>query len=209
MLKRFFLPMLLCFLCLSIMSVAKAQVKVTEFSEHGTTIAAKDVKMAPGAVVLRQMSAPLNANGETILLNVYKSNGSVFMDVLTSKNNQPWRRRNMIRIKSPVVVRPENMTVTMRYLNSGNQKGVMIIGSDDNGHVALMFPKGVGGTAYQQQFLVTAKSGNRYTYDFTQNDSRGFVMIKSSLESSGDVVPKEKAKFYAWNGKTFVPRAWN
>jgi hypothetical protein len=203
---------LACLAALATLAVhpARAQVKMVEFSELGTgTVAANGVKSPAGATVLRQVSAPLNQAGDSVLLNIYKRNGEVFVDALTGKAGQPGVLKNHVRIKSPSPIRPEKMTVTMRWLQADYRSGVLIIASDDSGSLLLAFPKGFGGPAYQQQFLAASAAGVRRTYDFSTNDSRGFAIVKASVESSGTVTPPKDYLFYVWGGKQFVPRKPN
>lgn len=195
--------------CVVSAPVAYAQSKATEFSELGTTVKSASLKTPAGADTIRQLSAPLDDNGNNVLLNFYKLNGVVFVDVLTSKNNQPWTQRNHIRLQAPLPLRPDKMTVTMRYLSPVRRTGYMIIAADDGGNLTLTFPKGFGGTVSQQAFLANSSTDIRRTYTFGDQDSHGFTMVKSTVESSGQVKPSDDVQYFVWNGSRFIPRRPN
>ena len=185
--------------------------KPIEFGELGDGIAKPNLKMPSGATSIRQVSAPFGAGNDTILLNVYKVNGAVFMDVLTSKNSQPWTPRNHIRLKSPLPLRPDKMALTLRFLEPQRKKSYLIVAADDAGILTFAFPKGIGGTVMQQQFLAstTSQAAVKRTYDFGQTDSRGFVIVKATVEGTGEIKPTNDVQFFVWNGKSFIPRKPN
>lgn len=183
--------------------------KVKEPSGSASSPALPPVKVPEGAELLRQVSAPLNDKGDVLVLNVYKTSGEVYMDALTGKSGQQPISRNHVHLKSPLLIRPEKMDLSMRWLQADNKTGVEIVAEDESGSVALVFPKGFGGTAYQQQFATANAGGVRRSYDFTQNDSRGFAMVKSMVDSAGAVKPANDVQFYVWNGAKFIPRKAN
>lgn len=185
--------------------------KPIEFGELGQGIAKPKLKMPSGATAIRQVSAPFTQNGDVALLNLYKLNGVVFMDLFTSKNNQPWTMRNHVRLKSPLPLRPTEMALTLRYLEPQRKKSYMIVAADDAGILTFAFPKGFGGPVMQQQFLAasSSKSAVKRTYDFGQTDSRGFVIVKSTVEGSGQISPTQDVQFFVWNGKSYIPRKAN
>ena len=183
--------------------------KPTEFSDVGAAIAAPALKTPAGAEIVRQVSAPIGKTGDTVLLNWYKRNGVVFMDILTSKNQQAWTPRNHVRITAPLPLRPEKMTVTMRSLDVLHRKGFLIVANDEAGSFALALPKGFGGTVMQQLFATAPTTGTHRAYDFSQADSRGFVLVKATVESSGQVKASDDVVVYVWNGKKFIQRKSN
>jgi hypothetical protein len=183
--------------------------KPIEFEDLGAAISKVAVKMPAGASVLRQATAPLGENVQTLLLNVYKLNNVVFADVLTSKGNQAYTRRNHIRLKSPLAVRPNKMVLTMRYLEPQRRRGYLGLAADEAGTLALVFPKGFAGNVIQQNFLASSTDKIKRSYDFSQADSRGFVIVKANVESTGQVAPAEDGQIYVWNGKQFIKRRAN
>ena len=191
-------------------SSVHAQTKMIEFSEMATgpVAASPTVAVPSGATGIRQISAPLGEDGDSVVLNIYKKAGDIFVDAMTGKSGQAPLVRNHVRLKSPLPIRVDKMTVTMRYLFPDKPQGIMLICSDDSADVALTMPKGFGGTAYQTVFLTTVK-GIRRNYDFTGNDSRGYAIVKSSVESTGTVKPSQDVRFFVWSGKDFVPRKAN
>lgn len=188
---------------------AYAQTKAIEFSDMGTAITGARVKMPESAALVRQISAPLGDKGETLLLNFYKLNGVVFLDCLTAREGQPWTRRNHVRLRSPLPIRPEKMAVQMQFMEPTRQRGFLLIASDEAGHLTMALPKGFGGPVMQQEFLGNSSTSIRRTYDFGQLDSRGFVSVKASVESAGQIKPTEDVQYFIWNGKRFVPRRPN
>ena len=187
------------------------QAKPLVFENLGKGIAAPKLKIPAGAAVIRQASVPFGTKGDTALLNMYKRSGVLFMDVFTSKSNQPWTLRNHLRVKSPLPLNPETMALTLRYLEPQRKKSFLIAAADDAGVLTVVLPKGFGGSVMQQVWLTsTAKQPDvKRTYDLGQVDSRGFVIVKSTLDGSGQIKPTNDEKFYVWNGKSYVPRKEN
>jgi hypothetical protein len=183
--------------------------KPIEFEDLGAAISKVGVKMPAGATVLRQATAPLGENGQTLLLNVYKVNNAVWADVLTAKSGQPYTLRNHIRMKTPLAVRPNKMVLTMRYLEPQRRRGNLILAADEAGTLALVFPSGFAGKVMQQNFLASSTDKIKRSYDFSQADSRGFVIVKANVESTGQVTPAEDGQIYVWNGKQFIKRRPN
>jgi hypothetical protein len=183
--------------------------KPIEFEDLGAAVSKVAVKMPAGATVLRQATAPLGENGQTLLLNVYKLNNVVWADVLTTKGNQPYTRRNHIRLKTPLAVRPNKMVLTMRYLEPQRRRGNLLLAADEAGTLALVFPSGFAGKVIQQNFLASSTDKVKRSYDFSQADSRGFVIVKANVESTGAVTPAEDGQIYVWNGKQFIKRRPN
>ncbi|MBC8102048.1 MAG: hypothetical protein H7Z41_05610 [Cytophagales bacterium] len=183
--------------------------KPTEFSDLGSAITKRAVKLPAGATLLRQASAPLDENGESLVLNLYKRNNVLFADVLTSKNGQALTVRNHVRLKSPFAVRPSKMVLTLRYLEPQRKRGYLILAADEAANFAMVFPKGFGGAVVQQDFLASSTAKVKRTYDFSQADSRGFVIVKAAVESTGEVKPSDDVLIYVWNGKQFIPRRAN
>jgi hypothetical protein len=186
-----------------------ASVTPTPFSELGQAIAGPTLQTPAGATIVRQVSAPIGDTGETVLLNVYRSNGDVFTDVLTQKGGQAWTRRNHLRLKSPLPLRPEKMVFTLRYLEPHPRRGFLIVASDDAGNLAMTFPKGFGGTAMQQLFLTNPKPDIRRSYSFNEQDSRGFTIIKATVDTAGQAKTVDDIQYYVWNGQQFIPRKPN
>jgi hypothetical protein len=183
--------------------------KATEFTDSGTTVASASLKLPAGAESVRQMTAPLGSGIDTVLINLYKMSGDLFADVFTSHKNQAWTKKNHIRLKSPLPIRAEKMTVLMRFLMPSERKGSLLIASDESADVVLVFPSGFGGKVSQQTFLTQSKTGARHTYTFGDQDSRGYSIVKASLDSAGEVKPGSDVQFYVWNGRMFIPRKAN
>jgi len=187
------------------------ETKAVEFSEMGSAIAGQAVRLPVGAEIVRQLSAPLGTTGETVLLNFYKQNNNLFTDVLTSKNGQAWTRRNHLRLPSPLPAPPGQMSVTMRYLNGTKRIGYLIVASADAGSVTMAFPKGFGGTVKQQVFLASTPAAPtvHLSYNFGDLDSRGFVIVRSTVDSAGEVKPSGDVQYFVWNGTQFIARKPN
>lgn len=183
--------------------------KPIEFEDLGAAISKVAVKVPAGATLLRQATAPLGENGQTLLVNVYKLNNVIFADLLTAKNGQAYTRRNHIRLKSPLAVRPNKMVLTMRYLEPQRRRGYLILAADDAGTLAMALPKGLAGSVIQQNFLASSTDKVKRSYDFSQADSRGFVIVKANVESTGEVKPAEDGQIYVWNGVAFIKRRPN
>ena len=183
--------------------------KPTEFIDAGKAIATATIKLPAGADAVRQLTAPLGNGIDNVLLNVYKLSGGLFVDVFTSHKNQAWSKRNHIHLQGPLALRPEKMETTMRFLDLLHHKGFLIVASDESADVTMAFPNGFGGKVFQQQFLAQSKTGAHHSYTFGDQDSRGFTIVKASLDSAGEVKPAEDTQFYVWNGRMFIPRKDN
>jgi hypothetical protein len=185
--------------------------KPIEFSDLGQAISAQEVKTPADAEPVRQMSAPIMRTGQTVLIDIYKLNGDLFAEILTSRNGQPWMHQNHLRLPSPFPLNPEHMEVSLRYLRPPKRTGYLVVASDPAGSVTIALPTGFGGLAKMQEFLATSDSAPaaHVTYAFDDLDSRGYVIVKGSLESSGDVTPTADEQFYVWNGTQFIPRKAN
>lgn len=189
-----------------------------EFSKLGGNIARPSLMAPKGAATVLQVSATLGSSGkESVLVHLYRrgggsSNAALFADIFTAKGKQAWTRRNTIRLSQAFPTRPGNMNVTIRYLEPVKRRGLMIVASADEMHYVLSFPKGLGGTVTQQQFLTSSKNGTRSAYTFGDLDGRGFAIIKGMVVSAAagqESAPDDALQYFVWNGKRFVPRAAN
>ena len=80
------------------------------FSKLGGEVARTRVPVPSGATTLIQASAPLGSSGsEFVLLNLYKRNNALFVDLLTAKGQQAGTRRNSVRLLAPFPASPENL----------------------------------------------------------------------------------------------------
>jgi hypothetical protein len=190
--------------------VAKEANPGVAFSKLGGEIARPPLPTPGGGATALQVSAPLGTAGsESILLNVYRRNQALFVDVLTAKGQQVGTRRATVRLIAPLPAHPENMTATLRYLEPRKRKGLMLVLSDEAMHYVLAFPKGLGPSVTQQQFLNTSKTGTQSTYSFGELDGRGFGIVKATVVSAGEIKATEGIKYFVWNGSRFIPRAYN
>jgi hypothetical protein len=186
-----------------------------EFSKFGGSIARPSLMAPKGAITLLQVSAPLGSSGkESVLVHLYRhsSNNALFAHILTAKGKQAGTRRNTIRLSQAFPTSPENLNVTIRYLEPVKRRGLMIVVSGEALHYVLSFPKGLGSTVTQQQFLTTSKNGTRSAYTFSDLDGRGFAIVKGTVVSAAgqQSAPEDAAlQYFVWNGKRFVPRAAN
>jgi hypothetical protein len=183
--------------------------KATEFSDVGKAIAAPPLKLPEGAESVRQVTAPLAEGKDSVLLNWYKVGGGLFVDILTTHDNQAWVKRNHIALKGEMPIRPDKMALTMRFLEPGKRSGFLIVASDESADLALVLPQGFGGKVSQQVFLVQSSSGARHSYDFGDLDSRGYAIVRESIDSTGEVKPSADVQFFVWNGRTFIHRKAN
>ncbi len=182
----------------------------TEFTTLGKEIARPAVRVPLGGKTLLQVTAPLGSSGnQSVLVHVYQLNDALFMNVMTAKGRQTWTRRNAVRLNAPYPDHPENLSVTLRYLEPRKQRGLMIVASDEAMHYVLAFPKGFGGKVTQQQFLTTAKTGTQSTYQFSDLDGRGFAIIKAKVISAKEIGGGDALQYFVWNGTKFIPRAYN
>lgn len=181
------------------------------FTPLGKEIARPAVRIPVGATTLLQVTAPLGSSGtEQVLVHIYKLNDAMFLNVLTAKGKQVWTKRNSIRLLAPLPAHADALTVTWRYLEPRKQRGLMITASDDAMHYVLAFPKGFGGSVTQQQFLTTSKTGTQSTYQFSDLDGRGFAIVKATVVSAGgEIKAGDAMQYFVWNGKRFIPRAYN
>lgn len=180
-----------------------------EFSKLGGSLAPAPV-VSSDANSLMQVTAPLGASGtDSVLVHLYQKNDALFMDVLTAKGKQAWTKRNTVRLIAPYPDHPGNMKVTLRYLEPRKKSGLMIVASDDSMHYVLTFPKGLGATVAQQQFLATAKDGTQSTYDFGDLDGRGYAIVKATVVSTSGGANGDAMQYFVWNGTRFIPRAKN
>ena len=181
-----------------------------KFTALGGAIARPSIPLPTGATSLLQVAAPLGSSGnESILFHVYKRDNALFADVLTAKASQVWTRRNTVRLLAPYPDHPESLNVTLRYLEPRARRGVMLVASDNAMYYILAFPKGLGATVTQQQFLSTSKNGTQSTYAFGDLDTRGFVIIKATVLNAGGDKPDSMVQYFVWNGTKFIPRAIN
>jgi hypothetical protein len=180
-----------------------------EFAEVGADIAGPTLKIPDGAESLRKVSAPVQNTGDTVLLDFYKLNGDIFADVLTAHKGGPWTQRNHIRVMSPLAIRPDKMTLTLRYLQPLRRRGFVIQGTDTSGDLAVVLPTGFGGKVSQQQFLAQSSEGVTHSYNFADQDSRGYTIVKATVDATGQVKPADDVQFFVWNGKQFIPRRAN
>jgi hypothetical protein len=191
-------------------SVVKEANPGVAFSNLGGEVARPKIPTPGGGTSVLQASAPLGTAGsESVLLNVYRRNQAVFVDILTAKGQQVGTRRATVRLIAPLPAHPESMTATLRYLEPRKRKGLMLVLSDDAMHYVLAFPKGLGTSVTQQQFLTTSKTGTQSTYAFGELDGRGFGIVKATVLSAEEIKPTEGIKYFVWNGSRFVPRAYN
>ena len=181
-----------------------------KFTALGGAIARPTIPMPTGATSLLQVSAPLGSDGkESLLVHVYKRDNALFIVLLTGKGSQAWTRRNTVRLLAPYPDHPESMDMTLRYLKPDARRGVMLVASDNAMHYVLVFPKGLGATVTQQQFLSTSKNGTQSSYSFGDRDTRGFVIIKATVMNTGADKPDSVVQYFVWNGTKFIPRAIN
>lgn len=162
-----------------------------------------------GVTTLRLALAPLEDSGESVLLHFYQRRESVFVDLLTSRQNQPWLRRNHLRLQGSSAAQPARSILTLRRLEPERRRGWFLMATGNTFHWALSLPRGFGGPAFQQGFLKSVASNHQRSYDFTQLDSRGFVIVKVNVENAGDAQPGPDSVFYVWNGRQFVQRPGN
>ncbi len=183
--------------------------KATDFVDLGGVIAAPALKLPAGAESARRVSAPLANGKDSVMLNFYKVLGVLYMDVLLSHDNQAWTRQNHVVFNKSLPIRPEKMNVTMRYLKPAARKGFVIVASDQSADIALVFPLGFGGKVSQNVFLVQSASGTRHSYSFGDVDSNGFVIVRETVDSTGQVKPSEDTQYFVWDGRTYIHRKAN
>lgn len=183
--------------------------KATDFVDLGGAIAAPALKLPAGAQSVRRVSAPLAGGKDSVMLNFYKLSGGLYMDVLTSHDNQAWTKQNHVVFKGTIPIRPEKMNVTLRYLKPAARKGFVVVASDESADMALVFPLGFGGKVSQNMFLVQSASGTRHSYAFGDVDSNGFVIVRETVNSTGQVKPSEDTQYFVWDGRTYIHRKAN
>ncbi len=185
-------------------------VKFSALGAPSSVVARPSIPVVADAISLLQASAPVGKSGnESVLVHVYKRYNALFMDILTAKASQTWTRRNTVRLNAPYPDHPESLQITLRNLSPRQHSGVMIVASDIAMHYVFAFPRGLGAAVTQQLFLVTSSNGSQSTYSFGDLDTRGYAIIKASVQNSGEVKPDSVVKYFVWSGTKFVPRATN